>query len=112
MPIVVASSPIFDSMVDYFMPIAANDSSTIIAGSSSFDSMIDQFLSAPASSHFFDDSKVDQFLPTSTVDSSTTTTGSFMTKTRSFQDTMKALLNYNLEACNNLEELSKSSMVI
>ncbi|CAB4292445.1 unnamed protein product [Prunus armeniaca] len=127
------ASPSFDSVVDQFLSETIDGSSTVTDGSSSFDyvddqflpttnagstsvdSMVDQFLSTGAASPSYDsvideflstaigspsvDSTADQIVPIATVDSSTTTTSG------SFRDTLKALSDINIEACNDLEEL-------
>ncbi|BFG14222.1 hypothetical protein CerSpe_004960 [Prunus speciosa] len=109
---VTAGSSSFDYVDDQFLP-------TTSAGSTSVDSMVDQFLSTTAASpssvidEFLStaigspsvDSTADQIVPIATVDSSTTTAGSFTTTSRSFRDTLKALSDINIEACNDLEEL-------
>ncbi|XP_021804143.1 MADS-box protein FLOWERING LOCUS C-like [Prunus avium] len=124
------ASPSFDSVVDQFLSETIDGSSTVTDGSSSFDyvddqflpttnagstsvdSMVDQFLSTTAPSPSYDsvideflstaigspsvDSTADQIVPIATVDSTTS---------RSFRDTLKALSDINIEACNDLEEL-------
>ncbi|CAL8990114.1 unnamed protein product [Prunus brigantina] len=127
------ASPSFDSVVDQFLSETIDGSSTVTHGSSSFDyvddqflpttnavstsvdSVVDQFLSTTAASPSYDsvideflstaigspsvDSTADQIVPIATVGSSTATTSG------SFQDTLKALSDINIEACNDLEEL-------
>nr|QFQ50769.1 flowering locus C [Prunus dulcis] len=110
------ASPSFDSVVDQLLSETIDGSSTVTAGSSSFDyvddqflpttsagstsvdSMVDQFISTTAASPSVD-STADQIVPIATVGSSTATTSG------SFQDTLKALSDINIEACNDLEEL-------